>query len=97
MPKLLLVDDEASIRESLGEYLSSQGHQLDCASSLPEAVERAVKSKPDAIVSDLMFADGDGLMLKSELSRRFGAESPGFILMTGHATLDTALDAINTY
>src|SRR5258706_159968 len=94
MPNLLLVDDDPSIRESLSEYLSSQGHQLDCASSLPQAIQLALEKKPDAIVSDLMFEEGNGLMLKSELTRRLGEDAPGFILMTGHASLNTALEAM---
>lgn len=95
MPSLLLVDDEAAIRESLGEYLSSQGFELKIASSVSEALDTAAKDKPDLIVSDLMLGEGDGLELKAELTKRYGEQEPGFVLMTGHASMETALDALN--
>ena len=94
MSNLLVVDDEAGIRESLDYYLSSQGHQLSTAASLPEALEIADKVRPDAIVSDLMFDGGTGLMLRQELNRRHQGYNPGFILISGRATLDSALEAM---
>jgi DNA-binding response OmpR family regulator len=94
MPNLLVVDDEPSILESLEFYFSSQGHQIQTASGLPQALELAEKMKPDAIVSDLMFEGGTGLMLREELSRRHQGWDPGFIIMSGRATLETALEAM---
>src|SRR5688572_13715678 len=96
MPNLLLVDDDASIRESLGEYLSSQGHALCTAETIEEAVALTETVRPDAVVSDLMLKTGTGLMLKAELNKRMAGKEPAFILMSGQATLDSALQALHT-
>jgi DNA-binding response OmpR family regulator len=94
MPNLLVVDDEPAILESLDYYLSSQGHQIQTASGMPQALELAEKNMPDAIVSDLLFDGGNGLQLREELNRRKAHYNPGFILMSGKATLPSALEAI---
>jgi CheY-like chemotaxis protein len=94
MSSYLVVDDEPAIREALEYYLSSQGHKIQTASGLPEALAKAERVKPDAIVSDLLFEGGTGLMLREELNRRYKGYNPGFILMSGKATLDAALQAM---
>lgn len=96
MSNLLLVDDDAAIRESLGEYLASQGHALCTAETIEEAVALTETVRPDAVVSDLMLKAGTGLELKQELSRRMAGKEPAFILMSGQATLDYALQALHT-
>jgi CheY-like chemotaxis protein len=94
MPNLLVVDDEPGILESLDYYLSGQGHQIQTATDLPQALQLAEKNKPDVILSDLMFEGGTGLMLRQQLNQRHKGWDPAFILMSGRATLDSALEAM---
>jgi CheY-like chemotaxis protein len=94
MSNLLVVDDEPAIRESLECYLSAQGHQIQSAAGMPQALDLAEKNLPDAIVSDWLFEGGNGLLLREELNRRNKNYNPGFILMSGKATLNSALEAV---
>lgn len=62
-PRLLLVDDEPSIREPLGEYLIGQGFAVDLAASAAEARAHMVNGQYDLLVSDIMMPGEDGLSL----------------------------------
>lgn len=66
---ILLVDDEAFIRDILYQAMSTRGYRISCAASSLEA-HRIVKSDPpDIIVSDLQLEDADGLEMISELKK----------------------------
>lgn len=62
-PKLLLVDDEAALREPLGEYLSRQGFEVLQSSSAAEARSRLRDGKFDLVLLDIMMPGEDGLSL----------------------------------
>jgi len=62
-PKLLLVDDEASLREPLAEYLSRQGFSVSEAVSAADARSRLRDDKPDLVLLDIMMPGEDGLSL----------------------------------
>jgi two-component system OmpR family response regulator len=62
-PRLLLVDDEPSIREPLGEYLEGQGFAVTLAASAAEARELLAGGSVDLVVSDIMMPGEDGLSL----------------------------------
>jgi two-component system response regulator RegX3 len=66
---ILLVEDEASIREPLGEILRSEGFETLVASTAGEAVEQA-RNDPDLVLLDVMLPDGSGLDVCRELRRR---------------------------
>ncbi len=93
--KLLVVDDEEAIRNSLLEYLTWRGYESIQAENISQALELARKLRPDAVLSDLMMPGGTGLSLFQQLRE---LQAPGwdpcFILMTGHASLQTALEAL---
>jgi DNA-binding response OmpR family regulator len=61
MMRILVVDDEATIRETLQYNLEREGYQVATASNGPEALEAARQEKPDLIVLDLMLPELDGL------------------------------------
>ncbi len=93
--KLLVVEDEQDLREGMAEFFSSKGFETSMAANLPEALEAVNKSRPDAVVSDLMLSQGNGLMLYRELKKQSNKWNPCFILVSGHASLENALEAIH--
>jgi two-component system OmpR family response regulator len=66
--RLLLVDDEASLREPLADYLSRQGFAVDSASSAAEARARLREQSPDLVLLDIMMPGEDGLSLCRHLT-----------------------------
>src|ERR1044071_9482806 len=62
-PQLLLVDDEAALREPLAEYLSRQGFAVTQAVSAAEARSRLREDRPDLVLLDIMMPGEDGLSL----------------------------------
>lgn len=62
-PKILLVDDEATLREPLAEYLTRQGFLVTAAASAAEARSRLREEEPDIVLLDIMMPGEDGLSL----------------------------------
>ncbi|MGH2811333.1 MAG: response regulator transcription factor [Actinomycetota bacterium] len=73
MPKILVVDDDESVRKLVSFTLSDLGHEIVEAADGEEAVEVAVREKPDLIVLDIMMPGMDGLQVLREL-RRIGVK-----------------------
>ncbi len=65
--RLLLIDDDARLTSMVGDYLRSNGYEVDAAGSLAAGRERLRLSAYDALLLDLMLPDGDGLDLTREL------------------------------
>jgi two-component system OmpR family response regulator len=61
--KVLLVDDEATLREPLAEYLTRQGFLVTAAASAAEARSRLREEEPDLVLLDIMMPGEDGLSL----------------------------------
>ncbi|HZE18808.1 MAG TPA: response regulator, partial [Candidatus Angelobacter sp.] len=87
---LLIVDDEANIRTSLGGALGREGYQVDLAASTAEARQK-LRESYDFVLLDVWFPDGSGLDLLAEIM----AHTPDtiVIMMSGHATVDAAVKA----
>jgi two-component system alkaline phosphatase synthesis response regulator PhoP len=73
MPKILVVDDDESVRKLVTFTLSDLGHEIVEAADGEEAVKVAVREKPDLIVLDIMMPGMDGLQVLREL-RRIGVK-----------------------
>lgn len=80
--RLLLVDDERSIREPLSEYLSGQGFHVDTAANAAEARLRAAGGPYDLVICDIMMPGEDGLSLTRHLRDTYGLP---VILLTARA------------
>jgi len=65
--RLLLIDDDARLTSMVGDYLRSNGYEVDAAGSLAAGRERLRLGGYDALLLDLMLPDGDGLDLTREL------------------------------
>jgi DNA-binding NtrC family response regulator len=88
---LLVVDDEPSILTTLQKALSLEGYSVDVAGGVKVADEKLKKRSYDLCLFDVMLPDGDGLSLLQHL-RAQKSEVP-VIMMSGHATIDTAVKA----
>ncbi|MBS1173092.1 MAG: hypothetical protein H6R12_1922 [Proteobacteria bacterium] len=81
--RILAIDDDPDVLESLVAFLTQVGAEVVTASSVAEAREAAASGRPvDAVLSDYRLPDGDGVSLIVELRRNGGREIPG-IIMTG--------------
>lgn len=92
MAKLLVVDDEVGIRELLSEILSDEGHAVTAAGNAEEARQALAAGAFDLILLDIWMPDTDGVTFLKELSSKHGLACP-VIMMSGHATIDTAVEA----
>jgi len=82
MPKhILIVDDEAVIRELLESYLVQNGYRVTAAPSAQEAETVAGRDKPDLVITDLQLEDSDGLEMVARLKALL-PDTP-MILLTG--------------
>ena len=93
MPRgqILVVDDEPSILSTLKKALSLEGYTVDVAGGVALAEERLAKRSYDVLLLDVSLPDGNGVELLERL-RKSGVETP-VIMMSGHATIDTAVRA----
>src|SRR5882757_7221560 len=93
--RILFVDDEAGIRNTLKPILEQHGFEVTAASTVPEALERMNHATFDVLLSDLNIGQpGDGFTVVSAM-RRVQPEAATFIL-TAYPDFDTALQAIRS-
>jgi DNA-binding NtrC family response regulator len=92
MAKILIVDDEIGIRELLSEILRDEGHDIILAEDA--AAARAVRnaSCPDMVLLDIWMPDTDGITLLKEWAASGQLTMP-VVMMSGHGTIDTAVEA----
>jgi DNA-binding NtrC family response regulator len=91
-PSLLLVDDDRHVLESMGDWLKSQGYELDTAARYADALDQLRRKAYDLVLCDVRLADGDGFDLLEKCRRNWPAAQ--VILMTGYGTPDGAIEAI---
>ena len=92
MANILVVDDEMGIRELLSEILSDEGHAIQLAEIAQQAREARAAGAPDLVLLDIWMPDTDGVTLLKEWQRD-GLLTMPVIMMSGHATIDTAVEA----
>jgi two-component system nitrogen regulation response regulator NtrX len=88
---ILVVDDEASIRDSLRMILEYEGYRVEEASSGRQALARVAERAPDAVLLDVKMPEMDGLEVLRALGER-GYEMP-VLVISGHADVPTAVEA----
>ncbi|HEY4233379.1 MAG TPA: sigma-54 dependent transcriptional regulator, partial [Lacipirellulaceae bacterium] len=89
---LLLVDDDRHVLESMGDWLRSQGYELDAAARYADALDQLRRKTYDLVLCDVRLSDGDGFDLLEKCRRNWPASQ--VILMTGYGTADGAIEAI---
>lgn len=87
----LIVDDDTTFRLGLAEVVGREGFTVATAGSLEEARAAIERQTPDVLLTDLQLPDGDGMELLQEAP---ASGAPEVILITGHASLETAVEAL---
>ncbi|WP_374403808.1 sigma-54-dependent transcriptional regulator [Niveibacterium sp.] len=93
MAKILVVDDEVGIRELLSEILSDEGYDVVLAENAAAARNARLAARPDVVLLDIWMPDTDGVTLLKEWSANDLLTMP-VIMMSGHGTIDTAVEAV---
>ncbi len=93
MANILVVDDELGIRDLLSEILFDEGHQVELAENAAQAREARQRMRPDLVLLDIWMPDTDGVSLLKEWASA-GLLTMPVIMMSGHATIDTAVEAV---
>jgi len=92
MANILVVDDELGIRDLLSEILNDEGHNVELAENAAQARAARGRTRPDLVLLDIWMPDTDGVTLLKEWSTT-GLLTMPVIMMSGHATIDTAVEA----
>jgi len=92
MATILVVDDELGIRGLLSEILSDEGHTIELAENAAQARLARARLRPDLVLLDIWMPDVDGITLLKEWGAG-GLLSMPVIMMSGHGTIDTAVEA----
>ena len=89
---LLIVDDEASLRDFLSIVFEDEGWRVETAGSVAEARAAVAKSEPDLILCDLMLPDGSGIDLLREV--KTATPSIAVVMITAHTSTKSAVEAL---
>ena len=92
-PRILIVDDEADIRSLLREILSEEGYEVDVAADAVQARASRARQSPDLVLLDIWMPDTDGITLLREWSRGPTMVECPVVMMSGHGTVETAVEA----
>lgn len=92
MAQILVVDDEMGIRELLSEILREEGHDVALADNAASARAIRAANRPDLVLLDIWMPDTDGITLLKEWAGSGQLTMP-VVMMSGHATIDTAVEA----
>jgi len=92
MATILVVDDELGIRALLSEILADEGHTIELAENAAQARSCRDRMRPDLVLLDIWMPDVDGITLLKEWGATSMLTMP-VIMMSGHGTIDTAVEA----
>jgi DNA-binding NtrC family response regulator len=90
--KILVVDDEPAEREGLARLVGQWGYEVETASSAEEALALIESQHPAVVLTDLVLPEMDGLTLLQKLKET--GRPPVVLLVTGHGTVETAVEAM---
>lgn len=93
MANILLIDDEQGMRETLTDILTEQGYEVKPFASGQEAVKEIRKGSFDIVIADLKLPDVGGMQILDE-AKEVNPES-AVIVMTGYASMESAVEALN--
>jgi two-component system response regulator AtoC len=91
VPRALIVDDDLEVLQVLAEFVKREGFVASVASTIGQAREEIAANPPDILLVDIQLPDGSGLDLLDGLH---AAADPEVVLITGNASVETAVDAL---
>lgn len=91
MTRILVIDDERSIRNTLREILEYEGYEMDEAPDGPTALQIAATEKFDVILCDIKMPQMDGMEVLEKLLHLY--DTP-VVMISGHGNIETAVEAI---
>ena len=97
MAKILVIDDERAIRNTLKDILEFEGYTIDLAENGKVGLEKALATTYDLIYTDIKMPEMDGLeMLQAyrQTIKELGAEEAPVVMISGHGTVETAVEAL---
>ncbi len=92
--RILVVDDDDGVRDALSEFLRSLGYVVVPVASGEEALTEFGKNAFDVVIADLIMPNMDGMELLQRI-REIKNEEVIFLMITGHPSINTAVEAIN--
>jgi DNA-binding NtrC family response regulator len=92
-PKVLVVDDEPDIRDTVRDILEEEGYAVILAADAAAAREARAREQPDVALLDIWMPGTDGISLLREWSEARALETCPVIMMSGHGTVETAVEA----
>lgn len=92
MADILIVDDEIGVRELLSEVLQDEGYSVSLAENAAQARDLHLTKQHDLVLLDIWMPDMDGVSLLKEWAAQQRLTAP-VIMMSGHATIETAVEA----
>lgn len=90
--KILIIDDERSVRGSLGEILRDEGYEVEVAETGAEGIEKVDRQHFDVIFCDIKMPGMDGIEVLDKLGA-MGVDS-AIVMISGHGDIETAVDCI---
>lgn len=92
MAKILVIDDERSIRNSMKDILSFEGHEVVLAENGMEGIVCVKSEKPEVVFCDIKMPKMEGIEVLERI-KEFSSDTP-VIMISGHGTIETAIEAI---
>lgn len=92
MPRILVIDDERAIRNTLKDVLEYEKHEVDLAEDGPKGIEMFSNNQYDVVLCDIKMARMDGIEVLAKITET--ASNVPVIMISGHGNIDTAVDAI---
>ena len=90
--KLLVIDDDRLLLDSMGSWLREQGYEIQLASGREEALRQLSQRAFDLVLADIRLADGEGFEILAHCRQNFPQTT--VVLMTGYATVETGIEAL---
>ncbi len=91
MPHVLIVDDDTNTREALAEITAAEGFTATVVGTIRDAQQQILLRRPDLVLVDIKLPDGSGMDIFKDIDARASTQ---IILITGHASIETAVEAV---
>ncbi|GAB6034948.1 sigma-54-dependent transcriptional regulator [Galenea microaerophila] len=92
-PKILIIDDEKDIRSLMEEIFNEEGYEIHTAANGAQGIKLWEKVLPNLVFLDVWMPDMDGVTLLKQMKVQAGTQQSEVIMMSGHGTIETAIEA----